>query len=335
MTGIQTPLCYVDDFLLLGPAHSDTCHMPINKLSDLCTELGVPLATDKTEGPSTQLTFLGVQLDSVSQTISLPPSTYNEIRALLDAWSSKKKCTKRELQSIIGSLVFAANCVPTGRLFTRRMINLLADHNSSSVTLSPDFHLDIKWWREFHPRWNGHASFLSPSWTDSTTIRLYADALGAVCGGFFDDHWFSLACLDWLSRNSFSIEFLEIVPIYISCLVWKDFFINRHISFSCDNLGACHAWSNLGSSSRAVLQLLRLIASVSAQSNVLIRITHVAGIDNSIADALSRLNIRGKHLRSLSPEEHTILYRDISINADSSVTLHLRHSRAGFQPVGW
>ncbi|GAU90674.1 hypothetical protein RvY_03057-1 [Ramazzottius varieornatus] len=40
-----------------------------------------------------------------------------------------------------------------------------------------------------------------------------------------------------------------------------------------------------------------------------------------------------KHLRSFSPEEHTILYRDISINADSSVTLHLRHSKAGFQPV--
>lgn len=51
ITGIQTVLCYADDFLLLGPSHCDTCLMLINKLSDLCTELGVPLATEKDRRP--------------------------------------------------------------------------------------------------------------------------------------------------------------------------------------------------------------------------------------------------------------------------------------------
>ena len=35
--------------------------------------LGVPVASRKTEGPSTTLTFLGLELDTLSMTVHLPP----------------------------------------------------------------------------------------------------------------------------------------------------------------------------------------------------------------------------------------------------------------------
>ena len=37
----------------------------------MCRELGVPVATHKTEGPATQLTFLGIQADTLAMSLSL------------------------------------------------------------------------------------------------------------------------------------------------------------------------------------------------------------------------------------------------------------------------
>lgn len=38
----------------------------------LCCELGIPLAEAKADGPSTMLSFLGIELDTVQQCSRLP-----------------------------------------------------------------------------------------------------------------------------------------------------------------------------------------------------------------------------------------------------------------------
>ena len=300
MTGHQRALCYVDDFLFITEPDRFACQSLINKMNLLCSELGVPIATEKTEGPASSLTFLGINLDSVSQTISLPPGKSAEIQSLLKTWSTKKKCSKTELQSLIGSLQFASKCVPAGRLFTRRMISLLTESkNIKSIKITNDFKLDLNWWISFLPAWNGTASFLCPNWSVSSSLDLFTDASSLGCGGYFAGHWFSIPWPDWISLETFSIEFLEIIPIYIACILWSDQFINQRVSFSCDNLGACQAWAKLGSSSSSVLHLMRLIASVSAVHNFVVRIIHIPGLDNTIADSLSRLDL--SRFRQVAP----------------------------------
>ena len=39
----------------------------------LCETLGVPVAPGKTEGPSTKLVFLGIEIDTRSMVLRLPP----------------------------------------------------------------------------------------------------------------------------------------------------------------------------------------------------------------------------------------------------------------------
>ena len=39
-----------------------------------CAFLGVPVVSRKTEGPSMRLTFLGIEMDTLFMTLSLPPS---------------------------------------------------------------------------------------------------------------------------------------------------------------------------------------------------------------------------------------------------------------------
>eukprot|EP00731_Ephydatia_muelleri_P036129 Em0203g4a len=49
----------LDDFVVLGAPGTDECEKALSTLVGKCTELGIPLATHKTEGPATSIKFLG------------------------------------------------------------------------------------------------------------------------------------------------------------------------------------------------------------------------------------------------------------------------------------
>lgn len=44
----------------------------MDAFTELCNEVGVPIADDKTEGPTTCLTYLGYQLDTEKLHIQIP-----------------------------------------------------------------------------------------------------------------------------------------------------------------------------------------------------------------------------------------------------------------------
>ena len=79
---------------------------------------------EKIEGPSTSLTFLGIQLDTVRWQLRLPKDKLSNLLSLLTEWLTKKKYTKRQLLCPIGHLSFAAKVIPAGRIFLRRLIDL-------------------------------------------------------------------------------------------------------------------------------------------------------------------------------------------------------------------
>jgi hypothetical protein len=62
--GISRVIHYLDDFLVMGSA--EECKSFLFCILRICDMLGVPLATDKIEGPSPKLTFLGIQLNKVT-----------------------------------------------------------------------------------------------------------------------------------------------------------------------------------------------------------------------------------------------------------------------------
>ena len=64
-------LHYLDDFFLADNNKKLSAYMDTTKKA--FHWLGVPLALDKLEGPTTCITYLGIQIDSSNFTISLPP----------------------------------------------------------------------------------------------------------------------------------------------------------------------------------------------------------------------------------------------------------------------
>jgi hypothetical protein len=54
---------YLDDFFFAGSPSSNSCQYLMDTFTELCNEVGVPIADDKTEGHTTCLTYLGYQLE--------------------------------------------------------------------------------------------------------------------------------------------------------------------------------------------------------------------------------------------------------------------------------
>ena len=145
--GMSNVLHYIDDFWWAAPKDSNACEITLTYMRAVCAELGVPLAEEKTEGPSTKLTFLGIQLDTESQTISIPSAKVKEIHDLFIVYTSRRYATKREILSVCGQLGFATKCVPAGRIFLRRMLTLAhkVKNLDYKIKLTEGSRADLQW----------------------------------------------------------------------------------------------------------------------------------------------------------------------------------------------
>ena len=81
----------------------------------------MPVASDKVEGPSTCLKFLGIEIDTQWRCLRLPQDKLADLKQLVSNWIEKKSCSLGDLQSLVGKLQHACKVVRPGRTFLRRM----------------------------------------------------------------------------------------------------------------------------------------------------------------------------------------------------------------------
>ena len=108
----------LDDFLFIAPT-LQKCQSALDLFIRLCQDIGVPLAPEKTEGPSQVLIFLGIQLDSVNMLASLPPDKVEKFLSIINDFLTSKSVTLKQIQSLCGMLNFACSIVIPARAFTR------------------------------------------------------------------------------------------------------------------------------------------------------------------------------------------------------------------------
>ncbi len=94
---------YLDDFLFLEAPDTDEGERSLDIALRMLELLGVPVATHKTEGPSTLVTFIGILIDTVSFELRLPDEKIQRLRALLERWQSKRSCRRKELKLLWGT----------------------------------------------------------------------------------------------------------------------------------------------------------------------------------------------------------------------------------------
>jgi len=123
--GVRILLHYLDDFIIIGPPDSLVCGSNMRKICETCAELGVPVATAKTVGPTTCLTFLGIEVNTDLLELRLPQEKLQRVKQMVQEWMGHKAARRRELESHLGLLQHAAKVVSPGRRFVRKIIQVL------------------------------------------------------------------------------------------------------------------------------------------------------------------------------------------------------------------
>lgn len=135
---------YVDDFLIISKAGAA---QELHQFLNILKTLNVPYKPSKLEGPSTELTFLGIQINTNKFSASVSEEKKQKIMNLLTEWHNKKWCHKKDIQSIVGSLMWLCQVIPQGRPFVQQFIKKLeGPHNSKfRINVSGPMKADIEW----------------------------------------------------------------------------------------------------------------------------------------------------------------------------------------------
>ena len=287
--GVTFSIHYLDDFLTMGPAGSNVCQHNLDILMQTCNELGIPLAEDKLEGPSTSITFLGIVIDTSKSEIRLPEEKLQRTRQEVASWIGKNKATKREILSLVGLLQHATKVVRPGRSFVSRMYAAAARVKELDyyTRLGREFKSDLAWWHTFLVGWNGLSLLRSVTHTTPADFVIQTDASGTWgCGAFFNKSW-----LQWQWPPNWapmSIMAKELVPILLSCVIWGSILAKHKVLFQCDNLSLVDAIHKGSSKDKVVMHLLRCLWFFTAHFDIELNAEHIAGADNCTADHLSR-----------------------------------------------
>ncbi|XP_037627458.1 uncharacterized protein LOC119489294 [Sebastes umbrosus] len=269
-------------------------------------KLGIPLSEEKTSGPLKALEFLGITLDSNLMQASLPPEKLNRIREVMREVQQVAAFSKRELLSFLGHLNFAMRVIPQGRSFISRLLDLskTVKNLHDMVSLDAGCRSELRFWSLLCKEWNGISFFYNEILETSLAIKLYTDAAPSVgFGVFFNNQWFADAWpkeMSSLPANVSSTALMEMYPIVIACLLWGKNWSRKQIMFFCDNEATVNIINKGRSSVPFINRFVRRLTWSSVMGNFIIRAAHIPGLDNKIADSLSRFEFQ--KFRQLCPE---------------------------------
>ncbi|KAK3096515.1 hypothetical protein FSP39_000934 [Pinctada imbricata] len=264
-------------------------------------KMNIPLSAKKTVGPTKEIEYLGIILDTEKMEARLPEDKRLRISSIIDSFSHRLSCTKRDLLSLLGHLNFACRVIVPGRSFVSHLIALStrAEKLHHHIHLNIECRADLAMWAKFLKNWNGISFFLDDDITSAADIELFTDATPSSFGGFYGNHWFQGNFAEEIYSEQMSMAFCELYPIVMSCVLWGKFWKRKRILFFCDNLSTVDIIRKGRSKVQSIMKLMRTLTFHSAYYSFVIHAQHIPGVKNSIADALSRYQMT--RFRQLAP----------------------------------
>jgi hypothetical protein len=304
------PVRYLDDFFTIGATEAGV-EQQLQTAPQIIEAFGLVVNPDKTEGPSQRLSFLGVQLDSVQQTLSCTPARVAELISLLRSLRHQRVITRHHAESLIGKLSFAAQVLPGARPFMRRMLDTVhastSKRRSTPIHIGPSFRADVRFWLHHLSDWNGTQQWRSsraspfvfasdaslqgfgfylestptPSKVDSSAWPHHLRVGATFSGTYSAEH-------AQYHQSHTQIAWCELLAVVAAASTYAPYLRNQSMLFVADNNTDVHIINRQATRSKALAGLLRQLYSIALQYNIRIQAVHRPGIDNTLADFLSR-----------------------------------------------
>ena len=290
-------LNYIDDFV--GAELREQAWKSFIEMKQLLCNVGVPESPDKAVEPGQLVEFLGILFNVLAGTIEISADRLVEIREILIIWEDKIFCTRKELESLIGKLQFAATCVRPGRVFIARLLNMLRGMTrDNTYNVDAELKKDVKWWKEFMAEFNG-VCIMWPEQRLQPDEVMATDASLVGAGAVAWNHAYYRLKFPpcWVGKN---IAYLEMWAIIVACKVWGSTILKgKKLVVQCDNEAVVEI-INRGRSRDIFLQAaLQEIVYLAAVHQFELRCVHIMGALNRIPDMLSRWPMGGSRRRTL------------------------------------
>jgi hypothetical protein len=216
------------------------------------------------------MTFIGMQIDSRSMTISIEPekaaSILFKFRLAREAIVAGR-ITRSIIYSLAGNCMWFSNVVTVGKLYTRPLFEMLKTWDSAPAGLMIKFEKAFEWWEATLTKWIKGALIRSnvrviPSQLIAEAVFVQQDAGDEGLGYFSALMEEKFKRLRWYARtleddNVTSSTFKE-----ISTIVWAvkshPEWANRLVVAVFDSSAAAYGVNNGSSPSSACMDLIRL-----------------------------------------------------------------------------
>ena len=241
---------YVDDFIFAATSHTD-CKLLMDTFTEVCSRWGIVVALDKTFGPTNDsLEVLGILVNLDRMELAIPQQRLQNLKEQLRS-IKYDSCTRKELESVVGHIMWVSRVVTSGRAFTFRlrevMKNIETEGFRSSSTMRNAW-LDIDWWMRLPIR----KTYPIRKWVHPDVASLSTDASLWGYGFVLQGTWFGNGSWSSISRlrttylgQAMIINDLEMFTVVIMVAALRTQLACKTIIIECDNMVTVNVINNL------------------------------------------------------------------------------------------
>lgn len=308
--GIDRVVNYLDDFAIVS-ANINIAKKQQNKFINILRRLGFHISYNKISSPNQITRFLGIDIDTHAMEMRLPDDKINKLLDIIEAFLSKKKATKKELERLGGLLAHCCKVVKGGRSFCRRVYDMmtLLKKKHYKVRLNKEFFKDLIWWKQFVKTFNGKAKILG---LHAPTVSVYSDASLWGYGALHGNDWL-VGCFKNMEPNEktilghhydntiyteedIHINVYEMWSVLQALKRWYHKWRDKNVLIVTDNNTVKSALNTGRCKNKCIMKFMRQIFWMSIENNFSIASVYIKSEDNHICDALSRLNNKDNYL---------------------------------------
>ncbi len=255
------------------------------------SQLGLRVNWEKSKlSPAQRISFLGVELDSVSMTARLTEERAQSVLNCLSSFGGRTVVPLKQFQRLLGHMASVAAVTPLGLLHMRPLQHWLHSRVPRWAWRRGALRVNItqECRRSFSP-WTDLAFLRAgvPLEQVSRHVVVTTDASstgwGATCNGQAASGLWTGPRLLW------HINCLELLAVHLALRQFRPLLLGKHVLVRTDNTAAVSYINRMGGiRSRRMSQLARHLLLWSHTRLKSLRAVHIPGVLNRAADALSR-----------------------------------------------
>ena len=277
---------YIDDSFVVADTEEE-CRESLQVLVRALDNLGFVIHQEKSQFvPSTNLTFLGFELDSLSMTVSLTQDKKEKFLRASQELLSRELVSIREVAGLVGLMVSYSPAVQYGgahirslELLKNQALGRCRGNFEGLLSLSEAAREDIHWWI-------GHLGDVREVDLESPDFEIFTDASHLGWGAHKGDQTAGGRWTDLEAEEHINVLELKAILFGLKSLCSER---EVHVRVMTDNTTALAYVKHMGGvKSPACNKIAKEIRVWAEKNRVWITITHVPGVCNVLADFKSR-----------------------------------------------